>query len=107
MSGPTSRRRSPTGCRTAGSTTCASTWWPGWAPWSPTRRSIGSVTIHDGRAIMEISLDGWDIERRDDLEWGPWGAGDDARAKVLGAADGYNVALVQADPGDRGDPRVH
>ena len=31
----------------------------------------------------------------------------DARAKVLGAADGFTVALVEAEPGYHGDPHVH
>jgi quercetin dioxygenase-like cupin family protein len=56
---------------------------------------------------MDVSLDGWDIERFDDAEWMPWGSGGNARAKVLGAADGYTVALVEAEPGYRGDPHEH
>jgi uncharacterized protein len=56
---------------------------------------------------MEVSLDGWDIERFDDAEWVPWGSGGKARAKVLGAADGYTLALVEAQPGYRGDPHEH
>ena len=52
---------------------------------------------------MDISLDGWDIERFDDAEWVSWGSGGNARAKVLGAADGYTVALVEAEPGYHGD----
>ena len=56
---------------------------------------------------MEHSLDGWDIARSDDLDWVPWGSGGDARAMILGAADGFTVALVRADPGYRGDPHVH
>ena len=55
----------------------------------------------------EISLEGWDIKKCDDTEWGPWGSGDQARAKVLGLADGYLIALVEAAPGYRGDPHVH
>jgi quercetin dioxygenase-like cupin family protein len=56
---------------------------------------------------MELSLDGWDIERFDDVEWGPWGSTGDARAKVMGSADGYIVALVEAEPGYQGEPHVH
>jgi uncharacterized protein len=54
-----------------------------------------------------LSLDGWDMKRFDDLEWGPWGSTGDARAKILGNADGYMVALVEAQPGYKGDPHVH
>ena len=56
---------------------------------------------------MEISLDGWDIGRFEKLEWAPWGTGGNARAKVLGMADGYVVALVEAAPGYSGDPHSH
>jgi quercetin dioxygenase-like cupin family protein len=56
---------------------------------------------------MGPSLDGWDIARSDELEWVPWGSRGDARAKVLGSADGFTVALVEAEPGYRGDPHVH
>ncbi len=55
----------------------------------------------------QISLDGWDIGKFDDTEWVPWGSRGDARAKVLGSADGYMVVLVEAQPGYRGDPHVH
>ena len=54
-----------------------------------------------------ISLDGWDIGKSADLEWVPWGSRGDARAKILGSADGYMVVLVEAEPGYRGDPHVH
>jgi len=43
----------------------------------------------------------------DEVDWVPWGSGGNARAKVLGAADGFNVALVEADAGYAGDPHVH
>jgi quercetin dioxygenase-like cupin family protein len=56
---------------------------------------------------MEISLDGWDIQSADGAEWVPWGTQGNAKAKILGAADGYVVAYVQADPGYRGDPHEH
>lgn len=53
-----------------------------------------------------ISLEGWDIGKFDEKEWVPWGSGG-ARAKVLAAADGYMVVLVEAEPGYQGDPHVH
>ena len=56
---------------------------------------------------MRHSLDGWEIAASADIDWLPWGSGDDARAKVLGTADGFVVALVQADAGYAGDPHVH
>jgi quercetin dioxygenase-like cupin family protein len=56
---------------------------------------------------MELSLDGWDIGSAAEAEWLPWGSTGDARAKVLGAADGFNVVLVEAQPGYRGDPHEH
>ena len=56
---------------------------------------------------MEISLEGWDIAKSDEIDWVPWGSRGDARAKVLGAADGFTVALVEAEPGYHGDPHVH
>ena len=57
---------------------------------------------------MEISLDGWDIKRFDQEEWVPWGgASGDARAKVLGVADGFYLALIEAQPGYRGVPHEH
>lgn len=57
---------------------------------------------------MEISLDGWDINSFEEAEWAPWGGTDgEARAKVLGTADGFYVALVEAQPGYRGAPHEH
>src|SRR5262245_13824681 len=56
---------------------------------------------------MDLSLDGWDIERFDDSDWVDWGTRGDGRAKVLGTADGYTVALIEAQPGYVGDPHVH
>ena len=52
------------------------------------------------------SLEGWDINNADQLEWVPWGEGG-ARAKILGAADGYVVALVEAAAGYQGTPHEH
>lgn len=57
---------------------------------------------------MDISLDGWDIVRADDADWAPWvGSTGEARAKVLGSADGYTVVLVEAQAGYQGSPHVH
>ena len=56
----------------------------------------------------EISLDGWDITSSADADWMPWtGAAGEARAKILGSADGYTVVLVEAQPGYQGNPHVH
>ena len=57
---------------------------------------------------MEVSLDGWNIVSNPDTEWMPWsGSAGEARAKVLGSADGYFVMLVEAQPGYAGAPHVH
>jgi quercetin dioxygenase-like cupin family protein len=57
---------------------------------------------------VDLSLAGWDIEPFDAVEWVPWGSQPGfARAKVLANADGYMVALVEANPGYQGDPHVH
>src|SRR4051812_9304477 len=56
---------------------------------------------------MEISLDGWDVQAGVEGEWVPWGSRGDAKAKILGGADGYMVAYVVADAGYRGDPHEH
>ena len=57
---------------------------------------------------MEISLDGWDIKRFEETDWVPWGGtSGDARAKILGAADGFYLALIEAQPGYRGDAHEH
>ena len=55
---------------------------------------------------METTNDGWDINHADELEWVPWGGGG-ARAKILGNADGYVVALVEAEAGYQGTPHEH
>jgi quercetin dioxygenase-like cupin family protein len=52
------------------------------------------------------SLDGWNITRNAETDWVPWGDGG-AQAKVLGSADGYVVALVEAEAGYRGTPHEH
>jgi quercetin dioxygenase-like cupin family protein len=57
---------------------------------------------------VDVSLAGWDIERFDGVEWADWGSQPGlARAKVLGNADGYMVALIEAEAGYEGDPHVH
>jgi uncharacterized protein len=53
------------------------------------------------------SLDRWDIRHAGQVAWTPWGSRGDARAKVLGEADGYTVALVEAQAGYRGLPHEH
>ena len=53
------------------------------------------------------TLTGWNIVRADEAEWSPWGSHGNARAKVLGTADGYYVTLVEAEAGYRGDPHEH
>ena len=53
------------------------------------------------------ALAGWNIVRAADVEWAPWGGTGNARAKVLGTADGYYVTLVEAEAGYRGDPHEH
>jgi hypothetical protein len=55
----------------------------------------------------EVSLDGWDMQHDAGTEWMPWGEGGKARAKVLGSADGYVVALIEAEPGYVGTPHEH
>ena len=58
--------------------------------------------------IQDISLEGWDIVHADEAEWMPWtGSAGDARAKILGSADGYMVALVEAQPGYAGTRHEH
>jgi mannose-6-phosphate isomerase-like protein (cupin superfamily) len=56
---------------------------------------------------MQPSLDGWDITHGDDADWMPWGEKGDARAKIIGSADGYVVALVEAQAGYQGTPHEH
>jgi mannose-6-phosphate isomerase-like protein (cupin superfamily) len=56
---------------------------------------------------MEITLAGWDITHADEVDWVPWGGEGTARAKVLGSADGYTVAFVEASPGYRGTAHEH
>jgi mannose-6-phosphate isomerase-like protein (cupin superfamily) len=57
---------------------------------------------------MDISLEGWNIVDADNTEWFPWlGSSGEARAKILGSADGYSVTLVEAQPGYQGNPHEH
>ena len=56
---------------------------------------------------MDISLDGWDIQEAAAAEWVPWGGTGNAKAKILGSADGCMVTLVQADAGYQGDAHEH
>jgi quercetin dioxygenase-like cupin family protein len=57
---------------------------------------------------MAITLEGWNIVGADENEWMPWtGSAGEARAKILGTADGYTVVLVEAQPGYQGNPHVH
>jgi quercetin dioxygenase-like cupin family protein len=57
---------------------------------------------------MDISLEGWNIVAADESEWFPWvGSAGEARAKILGSADGYSVMLVEAQPGYAGTPHEH
>jgi mannose-6-phosphate isomerase-like protein (cupin superfamily) len=58
-------------------------------------------------ATPRPSLEGWDITRADDAEWIPWGQDGNARAKILGQADGYTVVLVEAHPRYQGTPHHH
>ena len=54
-----------------------------------------------------LSPDGWNIGHEADVEWTPWGANSDARAKVFAEADGYTIALIHADTGYRTAPHEH
>lgn len=53
---------------------------------------------------MTPSLEGWDITQAADVEWLAWGEAGDARAKVLGSADG---SLVEAQAGYAGTYHEH
>jgi quercetin dioxygenase-like cupin family protein len=52
-------------------------------------------------------LAGWDIGAVVAVDWSPWGSRGDARAKVLANGDGYFLALVEVQPGYRGDAHEH
>jgi hypothetical protein len=53
------------------------------------------------------SLERWDVRHGAEVEWSPWGANNDARAKFLGEADGYTIALIRAERGYRTLPHEH
>jgi quercetin dioxygenase-like cupin family protein len=53
------------------------------------------------------SLDKWDIRHAAEVDWIPWGGQAKARAKILGEADGYMVALVEAEAGYQSSPHEH
>ncbi|WP_327178450.1 cupin domain-containing protein [Streptomyces sp. NBC_01335] len=54
------------------------------------------------------SLEGWSIVHVDDsVPWVPWGSDGKARARLTARADGYLMALVEAEPGYVTDPHVH
>jgi quercetin dioxygenase-like cupin family protein len=53
------------------------------------------------------SLDKWDIRCAAETDWIPWGNQAKARAKILGEADGYMVALVEAEAGYQSSPHEH
>src|SRR5215217_5041326 len=56
---------------------------------------------------MQHSLNGWYIGHFDNIDWIPWDTGELARAKVLAIADGFHVALIEADCGYRGGAHEH
>jgi hypothetical protein len=56
---------------------------------------------------MRDLLERWDIRRGAEAEWIPWGAGEDAKAKILGQADGYTLTLIQAEVGYTGSYHEH
>ena len=56
---------------------------------------------------MNHELNGWDIGSAAEASWVPWGSRGDAKAQILGTADGFVVAVVEAAPGYHGDPHVH
>ena len=68
-----------------------------------TRRKVDTMS-----AFPESpSLDGWDMADASQVPWVPWGEGGKARAKILAQADGYTVALIEAESGYRGNPHEH
>ena len=76
------------------------------------RRAFRNESIDQPQEESEVetdtpSLEGWSITHDADLEWVPWGDDGNARAKLLGTADGYVLALVEADAGYRGTPHEH
>lgn len=79
----------------------------------PEKVAYPVATAHDREdeqmgETRDVSLEGWNIVRADDTEWMPWtGSAGEARAKILGSADGYTVTLVEAQPGYAGTPHEH
>jgi quercetin dioxygenase-like cupin family protein len=58
--------------------------------------------------VVSPPLEGWSIGRHDTIDWAPWGGSTGkARAKILGIADGYYLALIEAEAGYSGDPHEH
>ena len=53
------------------------------------------------------SLEGWDIADASQVPWVPWGEHGNARAKILAQADGYTLALIEAESGYRSVPHEH
>ncbi len=53
------------------------------------------------------SLAGWDIRHAAKLDWIAWGNQGTAKAKILGDADGYTVAVIRAETGYRTAPHDH
>ena len=57
-------------------------------------------------AMTSPSLAGWSIADHTTKAWVPWGE-KGARARVLADADGYLVAVVEAEAGYQGTPHEH
>ncbi|WP_431037588.1 cupin domain-containing protein [Streptomyces sp. P6-2-1] len=54
------------------------------------------------------SLEGWSLVHVDDsVPWIPWGSDGRARARLTARADGYLMALVEAEPGYVTEPHTH
>ena len=53
------------------------------------------------------SLHNWDIRHAADVDWVPWGGQGNAKAKILAEADGYTIALVQAEAGYQSGAHEH
>jgi hypothetical protein len=56
---------------------------------------------------MNDNTNGWDFGRDTEAEWVPWGEGDNATARVVAAADGYQQVLIKARAGYAGTPHEH
>jgi uncharacterized protein len=67
---------------------------------------VTNQILHSGP--IESPLQGWSITHANESDWDAWGGlTGQARAKVLGIADDYYLALIEAGPGYRGDPHEH